>query len=531
MDSPFYRNTDNYEWIFDPKTGAPSLGVKSDDKTRTTVKYVQDAAGNWVPDYNSASQSSWETNNNDDFYKGVGTVLGAAVGGNLAAGSGALGQAAQGAWTSGLTAAQQAAMASLGLGSAAGASGVTTSALPAGEFSVLPNAITEATMAGGTGAIPGTAGASWGIIDPALASIPSGTSWASAVPNFTSAAQLAPYMSSLPAAIDPYMAGAAGTAAGSPSMAPPASTGTGLKMPTNFQDWMKFLSGAGGLTNLQDSKSPTGSLLGGLLGAGLGYLDARNQPDEITIKNQIDPNLSAAWYDKDTGLVPQAQGLLGSLKNQPSPLTTAGQKINKLADTPLPTYNDAVKNNQSLFDYNPFVNQQSQAITDLLTRNLKENVFKQEDTNANIAGGYGGTKNALALGTAASRMNQDLAPTLAQLGSNAYENSQNRALQGASTQLNYGLADRNQTANLYGTGAMLEANGPWNNYMNMSSLLKGAPGSNSVTTPLFNNPLSSAIGGASTSAQIGGGTDWSEWLKNIGTGIGGIGDFFKKWTG
>ena len=128
IDSPFYRNTDNYEWSFDPKTGAPTLRTKTADKTGTYVNYVQDAAGNWVPDYSTANAQGWETNNNDDFYRGVGGVLAAAVGGNLAAGAGALGNAAQGAWTAGLTAEQAALAASLGLGSGAAGTGATATA-------------------------------------------------------------------------------------------------------------------------------------------------------------------------------------------------------------------------------------------------------------------------------------------------------------------------------------------------------------------------------------------------------------------
>lgn len=116
--SPFLRNTNNFEWSFDPQTGAPSVRVKSGDKTGTTVRYVQDGAGNWVPDYGTQTNAYWDTNRNDDFYKGVGMVAGAALGGNVLAASGGLGAAAQGAWQGGLSAAEAAA---LGIGAGAAA--------------------------------------------------------------------------------------------------------------------------------------------------------------------------------------------------------------------------------------------------------------------------------------------------------------------------------------------------------------------------------------------------------------------------
>lgn len=156
--SPFFRNTDNYEWAFDPTTGAPSVRIKSGDKTGTTVKYVQDASGKWVPDYSTQSNNYWETNNNDDFYKGVGMVLGAAVGGNVLAGSGALGTAAQGAWQGGLTAAEASALSSIGLGTGAGGGAATPFEAGYVGSAASPVAETVAATAPATASVPFEAG-------------------------------------------------------------------------------------------------------------------------------------------------------------------------------------------------------------------------------------------------------------------------------------------------------------------------------------------------------------------------------------
>lgn len=132
--SPFYRNTNNYEWTFDPTTGAPSVRVKTADKTGTTVKFVEDGQGNWVPDYGQQMQAHWDTNHNDDFYRGIGTVAGAAIGGNLAAASGMLGAGAQGAWNAGMTGTA----AGAGTAGAGGAWGVVDPSFTA--FNAVPGA-------------------------------------------------------------------------------------------------------------------------------------------------------------------------------------------------------------------------------------------------------------------------------------------------------------------------------------------------------------------------------------------------------
>lgn len=75
---------------------------------------------------------------------------------------------------------------------------------------------------------------------------------------------------------------------------------------------------------------------------------------------------------------------------------------------------------------NPYLDQQAAAITGQLTRNLNENVMPGIRSEALASGQYGGSRQGIAEGLAASRMNQDLAPALTGLYGSAYENAQQR---------------------------------------------------------------------------------------------------------
>lgn len=75
---------------------------------------------------------------------------------------------------------------------------------------------------------------------------------------------------------------------------------------------------------------------------------------------------------------------------------------------------------------NPYLDQQAAAITGQLTRNLQENVMPGIRSEALASGQYGGSRQGIAEGLAASRMNQDLAPALTNLYGSAYENAQQR---------------------------------------------------------------------------------------------------------
>jgi len=84
---------------------------------------------------------------------------------------------------------------------------------------------------------------------------------------------------------------------------------------------------------------------------------------------------------------------------------------------------------------NPYLDQQAQAMTANLTRNLNENVMPGIRSEALASGQYGGSRQGIAEGLAASRLNQDLAPALTSLYGGAFENAQNRMF-GTATGLN-----------------------------------------------------------------------------------------------
>ena len=113
---------------------------------------------------------------------------------------------------------------------------------------------------------------------------------------------------------------------------------------------------------------------------------------------------------------------------------------------------------------NPWVAQQQQGITDQLTRNMLENVMPNIRSGAVMAGQYGGNRQGLAEGTAMSRLNTDLAPTLAGLGSSAYESGQNRELATAmglnqqATDVATGNANRTLAADTTNVGTQLGNN-------------------------------------------------------------------------
>ena len=75
---------------------------------------------------------------------------------------------------------------------------------------------------------------------------------------------------------------------------------------------------------------------------------------------------------------------------------------------------------------NPYLDQQAGAITNMLTRNVNENVMPGIRSSAIAGGQYGGSRQGIAEGLATSRLNQDLAPALTNLYGGAYENAQGR---------------------------------------------------------------------------------------------------------
>lgn len=82
-----------------------------------------------------------------------------------------------------------------------------------------------------------------------------------------------------------------------------------------------------------------------------------------------------------------------------------------------------------------YLDQQANAIQRNAARNLMENVMPGLRSEAVVSGQYGGSRQGLAEGLAMSRLNQDLAPSITGMYSNALENAQGR-MAGTASELN-----------------------------------------------------------------------------------------------
>lgn len=96
---------------------------------------------------------------------------------------------------------------------------------------------------------------------------------------------------------------------------------------------------------------------------------------------------------------------------------------------------------------NPYLDQQAAAITNRLTQNLNEGVMPGIRSSALAAGQYGGSRQGIAEGLAASRLNEDLAPALSQIYGNAHEAAQQRMYGTAQSLNEQALANEQANAN------------------------------------------------------------------------------------
>ena len=116
---------------------------------------------------------------------------------------------------------------------------------------------------------------------------------------------------------------------------------------------------------------------------------------------------------------------------------------------------------------NPYLNQQASAITNQLTRNLNEQVMPGIRSEALASGQYGGSRQGIAEGLAASRLNQDLAPALTNLYGGAYENAQQRMYGTANALNDQAFQNAQQNANRQFSGDQFNAsNNLQNNQFN-----------------------------------------------------------------
>lgn len=119
-----------------------------------------------------------------------------------------------------------------------------------------------------------------------------------------------------------------------------------------------------------------------------------------------------------------------------------------------------------------YLDQQASALTNNLTRNTNENVMPGLRSSAAISGQYGGSRQGIAEGLAASRLNQDLALPISQMYGNALEQAQNRMM-GTSQYLNdnaYNTAFGNANLGLQNNSQLMQKN-----QVNLANMMQSIP--------------------------------------------------------
>jgi len=180
-----------------------------------------------------------------------------------------------------------------------------------------------------------------------------------------------------------------------------------------------------------------------------------------------DPRLtgfSNAGYDLLTGARSVADGAYDSNFNPVSTVNMNSERAGMGALDPT----DAFRRLLSGRPDTQYLDQQASALTNNLTRNTNENVMPGLRSSAAISGQYGGSRQGIAEGLAASRLNQDIAAPVAQMYGTALENAQNRMM-GTSQYLNdnaYNTAFGNANLGLQNNSQLMQKNqGNLNNRM------------------------------------------------------------------
>lgn len=192
---------------------------------------------------------------------------------------------------------------------------------------------------------------------------------------------------------------------------------------------------------------------------------------------------------------------------------------------------------------NPYLPQQSQAITNQVNQNLQQQQLPGINSGAIAAGGFGGSRQGIAQGLAIGQTNQALGNSLANLNFNAWNQDQQNQLQSRQIDNSYNLGlgnlglgqmqaqqgfytqqrglDLQQAglgANLVGQGntglqqggqglynlGLTQQQAPLNALQSYAQLLSPFTGLNSSTqnTAPGASTLGSALGGALTAAQL-----------------------------
>ena len=192
---------------------------------------------------------------------------------------------------------------------------------------------------------------------------------------------------------------------------------------------------------------------------------------------------------------------------------------------------------------NPYLQQQANALTGTMTDNWRRNVQPQLASGAQLAGGYGGSRQGVIEANSANDLNQGIGSALANLYSSGYNadrsydlglrnnelgwgnlglgysnldrniNNDNLGWQMQGAQFGLSLQDRLMNNNQIGlaTGTQINDNAwnNWNRFSNAANSLGNGYGTTTNTTP--GNVIGGVLGGAQLGGRIG---NW--WGSNGG---------------
>lgn len=258
----------------------------------------------------------------------------------------------------------------------------------------------------------------------------------------------------------------------------------------------------------------------------------------MAVTNQEITNWLAANPNASDKLIRAAMDEYGVSTNQMASATGLGldavQRRYDAAGAPKqPAFNPAETKFSDPFAFsqqNPYLDQMSQSITSQVTDNLNRNIMPQIASGAQMAGGFGGSRQGVVEANALKDANQGLSNSLTAMRFGDYNNQMGRQLQkyGMDQSYNLGLGqlqlgNRNTDLNQVQLGANLFQNGntgfmntgsgvynlgltqqqaPWQVSGNLNNTMTPYTGLGSTTGNYAGNPAAGALGGAVAGSQL-----------------------------
>src|SRR5574343_989851 len=163
---------------------------------------------------------------------------------------------------------------------------------------------------------------------------------------------------------------------------------------------------------------------------------------------------------------------------------------------------NAFTQTQQPFDTS-YLNNLSNTLYQQANQNYMDNLKPALDSNAIMAGGYGGDRAVLTQGVVMDRLNQNVLNAMAPQYAQAYESSLNRALQGGTAAAGVGQnLEQLDLSRLLGIGGLQNAGRGLDIQQQNANTQTAQAAANSAGVPTYTNPMAAGIGGAVTIAQL-----------------------------